>query len=347
LDNTTGTLTIKGNGLMVTPCDVNMSFVKTLVIEDGIKSIAPEAFANYKIDDVRIGASVIDIGEGAFRDVFFRAFPMVLIIPDSVVTIGKEAFYGSNVDAVDLGSSVETIGDRAFSTLFLKQLSISKSVTSIGVGAFYFATDLTLIEVDKDNKYFECVDGVLFDKERTTLIQYPLGWGKEEYEIPNTVKTISYGAFAASNLKSVVIPDSVITVDNYSFFQSHLESIVIPDSVTSIGEGAFSVRNGIESVTIGKSVVSIGPSAFSSLAFSSVVIPASVKYIGEYAFSFSDSLKTVAFLGTDNPGRPGVYDVFSNCRSLAYVCVPDNYSSDEFCGVHDLSALAKCGISKN
>ena len=96
---------------------------------------------------------------------------------------GKISITGCDESATDVvipneidGLPVTSIGNLAFS--WCKELSSIKipgSVTSIGGQAFFLCESLTEIAVDEDNQYFCDIDGVLFNKDKTTIIAYPLG----------------------------------------------------------------------------------------------------------------------------------------------------------------------------
>ena len=212
-----------------------------------------------------------------------------VIIPNSVTSIGGWAFNGcSGLTSVTIGNSVTSIGDNAF--YYCKRLTsieipnsvtsigecaflicggltsvtIPNSVTSIGDDAFGDCWNLTEINVESDNTKYTSQDGILFNKDKTSIICYPAGKTETTYTIPNTVTNISRYAFdGCSSLTSVTIPNSVISLGKCAFLGCRgLTSIVIPNSVTSIGEMAFDGCRGLTSVTIPNSVTSIGERAF-------------------------------------------------------------------------------------
>jgi hypothetical protein len=136
-------------------------------------------------------------------------------------------------------------------------------VTNIESDAFINCKSLTSINVADDNPHYCSMDGVLFSKDRTTLILCPEG-KQGAYIIPNSVTSIGSSAFrGCSKLTSVTIPNSVTSIGDYAFDGcSSLSSITIPNSVTSIGKYAFAVCSSLTSVTIGNSVTSIGECTF-------------------------------------------------------------------------------------
>ena len=158
------------------------------------------------------------------------------------------------------------------------------------------------ITVDKYNtKYSSDFEGVLFNKNKTQLIQYPIGNHNEFYVIPDSVTTIKemafYGVFA---LTSIEIPDSVTKIERYAFGEcTNLTSVTIPDGVTAVAEGVFSDCYNLTSVTIGDAVTTIEKNAFSDCSnLVSVKIPESVTKIGDQAFFCCMSLTDVYYKGT-------------------------------------------------
>ena len=167
-----------------------------------------------------------------------------LTIPNSVTSIGDGAFYDcSSLTSVTIPNSVTSIGYRAFDDCTsLASVMIPNSVTSIGRYAFFDCKSLTSINVDENNANYSSQDGVLFNKGKTKLIQYPIGNTRTSYYIPNSVISIGEWAFEdCRSLTSVTIPNSVTSIDKYAFSScKNLTSVKIANTVTNIGEGAFS-----------------------------------------------------------------------------------------------------------
>ncbi|MBU6400317.1 MAG: leucine-rich repeat protein, partial [Verrucomicrobia bacterium] len=179
------------------------------------------------------GLRVTDIGDFAFA----YATMTSLTIPDSVLTVGADAFNGCwNLASVALGTHLTRIGYGAFENCpALTSVRIPASVSEIGEVPFAGDGNLEAIAVDAANLSYTSVNGVLFDKAETTLIQYPGGAAAPSYAIPRGVTAIDADAIGNPNLENVTIPESVVTIEDYAFSGSGLTNVLIPGSVTNLG----------------------------------------------------------------------------------------------------------------
>ena len=228
------------------------------------------------------------------------------------------------VESIEIKDSVTYIGGAAFGGCEnLKSVEIPSSVTKIGINLFEKCKNLTSINVDTNNQYYKSIDGNLYTKDGTKLIQYAIGKLDTSFVVPDSVTSIEHRAFSfCKSLTSIEIPDSVINivlsafadlenltsinVDNnnqhYKSIDGNLYSkdektflkyatgkkdiiFVIPNSVISIAESAFAASKSITTVIIPNSVTSIDDSAFAEcISLTTVIIPDSVTSIGPHAF---------------------------------------------------------------
>ena len=225
------------------------------------------------------------------------------VIAEGVTSIGDSAFCNcTSLTSVTIPNSVTSIGEFAFrGCSSLTSVTIPNSVTSIGDGAFASCTSLTGIRVTEGNSHYSSdASGVLFNKDKTTLVQCPGAFAA--YTIPDSVTSIGGSAFrGCSSLTSVTIPDSVTSFGSDAFQGcTSLTSVTIPDSVTSIGGWAFYYCTSLTSVTIPDGVTSIGGWAFyNCTSLTSVTIPDSVTSIGMSAFEDCTSLTDVYYAGSE------------------------------------------------
>lgn len=206
-----------------------------------------------------------------------------------VTAIGNAAFEGSDATKINIPETVTSIEEYAFAYCSeLTSISIPKNVTNIGNKAFRRCDNLATIEVDNNNKYYLSENGVLYNKEKTMLIKYPVKKQGNSFSIPNGVTSIEFGAFEnCENLISVTIPNSVIYIKDYAFDScENLSSITIPNSVTYIGESAFGECLNLKTIDVPNSITYLGDYAFWDCeSLTSINIPNNITYIPEGAYA--------------------------------------------------------------
>ena len=189
----------------------------SVTIPDGVTSIGEYTFSwCTSLTSATIPDSVTSIGEFAFHNCKSLTS---MTIPRSVVSIGYDAFgWCESLTSVTILDGVRSIGNSAFTDCkSLTSVTIPNSVTSIGRGAFSSCASLTGIWVAEGNShYVSDASGVLFSKDKTTLVQCPGAFAV--YTIPGSVTSIGDDAFSGcASLTSVTIPDSVTSIGNYAF----------------------------------------------------------------------------------------------------------------------------------
>jgi len=283
-------------------------------IPNSVTSIGNWAFYSCGLTSITIPNPVISIGKAAFGS----CNQLVSVnIPSSVRIIGDEAFSGTAITSVTIPNSLTTIGSAAFSSTALTSITIPSSLTALGSHPFSNCTKLSSIIVDGNNPNYCSSDGVLFNKTKTTIIQYPAGNVNSSYNIPSTIISIGDYAFSSALLTSIFIPTSVTSIGSSAFSGSNLTSMSIPNSITTIGSSAFSGCLKLATVNIPTSVTSIGSYMFNNCyALTSVGIPTSVTSIGESAFNYCTSLSSVTIPASV---RSIGNSAFYYCTSLASI----------------------------
>ena len=245
-------------------------------------------------------------------------------------------------------NSVTSIGDSAFRRCKnLTSITIPEGITSIGYDAFYMCSSLTSINVSENNKNYCSVDGVLFNKDKTELIQYPIKKEGTSYKIPNSVTSIGDSVFrCCENLTSITIPNSVTSIGQEAFWGcSSLISITIPNSVTSIGDSAFFCCENLTSITIPESVTSIGRYAFDECSsLTSITIPNSVTSIGDGAFRRCKNLTSITI---PNSVTSIGDSAFWGCSSLTNITIPEGITSIGYDAFYMCSSLTSINVSEN
>jgi hypothetical protein len=234
-----------------------------------------------------------------------------------VTSIREDAFDACvGLTRLTIPNNVTSIGDSAFSGTSVTDATISNSVTNIGEHAFGSCSRLTAITVDALNSFYGSLDGVLFNKNQTILIQCP-GGKAGSYTIPNSVTRIGDEAFSGcASLTSVTIPNSVTCIGGGAFSGcASLTSVTIPNSVTSIGDEAFSGCTSLTNAAIPNSVTNIGAGVFENCtSVSAITVDALNSFYSSVAGVLFDKSQTtlVQYPG----GKAGSYTIANGVTSI-------------------------------
>ena len=239
--------------------------ITSVSIPEGVVCINDSAFyACEVLADVNFPNSIERIGTQAFM--FGRALKDVTF-GSSLKTIGEDAFMGClSFPTLTIPDKVEYIGRRAFSSCKgLKTVTIGSGATSIGNDAFTSCISLEEMTVSPENPAYCSADGVLFNKDKTTLLNYPAA-KTGDYVVPGSVTEIGLRAFYdCEGLTAVTLPEGLISIGTANFSQcTSLTEMIIPNSVTTIGSASFSGCSGLTTLTIGSGVTTIGEMSFVS-----------------------------------------------------------------------------------
>ena len=117
--------------------------------------------------------------------------------------------------------------------------------------------------MDGQNAFYSSVDGVLFDKSQTSLLQYPDGI-TGGYTVPESVTSIGAEAFGGcAELTGITIPAQVTSIGEGAFYDCpSLASVIIPASVTNIGSSAFEACIGLTNIYFKGNAPNAGSAVF-------------------------------------------------------------------------------------
>ncbi len=178
-----------------------------------------------------------------------------------------------------------------FNTDTLQKINIGKNVREIGDWALTNNKSMKEFVVDENSEYFTAVDGVLFTKDKQTLVCYPTAKGIEFDRYGQPTGTTTYA-----------VPEGTVNIANRAFYRcGAITEITLPSTLKNIGEMSFHRCEELGNLAFPEGLETIGKDAFTYCSkMTELVFPASMKSIATYAFSFCENVKHIKFLGGRN-----------------------------------------------
>ena len=255
--------------------------IENAIISEGIKEIGANAFlmddGGY-IRNLQLSSTVNTIAENALdcqsmENIYTSSGNLVYRSIDGVLySIGETEVikYPSRHagTAYTIAEDVMSIDDHAFYCCEnLRTLNIPSTVTSLtqygifGTGQYPGVVNINVV---KGNSRFSSIDGVLFSKDKKTLIRYPSGKTDEEYTIPEKVTSIGEAAFEnCTSLQSVEFNAKLEQIGDAAFEMTGITAVEIPNTVKAIGDYSFAACFGLERATLPSFPSAVGINIFS------------------------------------------------------------------------------------
>ena len=310
--------------------------LKSIIIPDSVTSIESFAFEGCSsLSNVTLSANLTKISNNMFmksgivsitipnkvEKIQSAAFEYCtkltsVVIPDSVKVIDNWCFaYCDKLKSIDL-ASVQSIGYSAFRYSGMEEFNVPSSLTSLGNCAFAGCSNLASVVVPENNTSYCSEDGILFSKDKHTIILYPAARKGTSFAIPDGVETIGYAAFSGAQFETVTLPDSVISLV-YNAFEncSNLISFEFPQNVHSIPSELFTGCEKLRYVLGTEEIYKVDYKAFDSCYSLRMINLPNAITIDNNAFHDCRSLSSIVL----NDHAYICYSAFSGCYSLGHL----------------------------
>lgn len=255
---------------------------------------------NYKVENGEITITGIDV------DISDESYQVK--VDGNVIDNIKIPRYMKVEEGILPVTRIEKLGKIYDSTyVSFKELEISDLVTYINPTAMC-VMGLLNINVDENNVNYCDVNGVLYNKDMTTLISYPSGKEEANYEVIDTVTEIEEYAFYSSDVQTIKIPDTVSKIGEGAFYCSYsLTTMKLPSSLKVIEKQLFEMCTNLNSIEIPEGVEEIQESAFTSCRnLKQINIPSTVINIVETSFDNVFKYSGIEIINFPNGKNPNL-----------------------------------------
>ena len=289
-------LTVYGKGKMTTEIPESVTNnAEEIIVKDGVTDIG-KLYAGERLKKVTLGKGITVIPGGIFADCI-------------------------KLKTVKLSNNLRTIENNAFVDCeSLTSITIPEKVRKIQGNPFIECSKLTKINVNKNNKTYTSIEGILFTKSKKTLAVYPCGKKNSAYSVPKTVYKIAENAFSeSSSIRTIKMTNSVKRIEDNAFAHCYrLKNVTLSQRLTYIGEQVFndtefndtdsnwkngylycgnaliSVKQNLKQVTVKKGIRILGTRAIDLCEnLKKVTLPEGLLYINDYALHDDTKLSTL------------------------------------------------------
>lgn len=295
----------------------------------------------------------------------YKNYIKKVVISNGITVIGAQSFWGcEKLTRVSIPATVYEIDSWAFCNTGLTEVSIPSSVKTIGYYAFSACNSLQKFIVTSSNNYFSSINGNLYSKNKTLLIQYAAGKPDTAFDIPNTVLEIGDNAFGyCSNLISISIPNSVTKIGDSAFeWCRDLYAIMIPESVEEIGYRSFYACDNLHEINVhlsnqyysSEKGILFNKSKTKLIKFPAMnsmekyTVPSTVTTIGDYAFIDAQWITQGSnYIVIPNTVKEIGYDAISNTTIYGHTgSAAEKYAAQEDSVEFVNQHIGKINVSK-
>ena len=298
-----------GEGLTALPSQTfyDCTALRQVTLPATLRTIGDRAFTHASsLQSITLPKGLKKIGDSAFEESALQS------VDTDAAEIGAGAFSGcTSLSSLTLREGVQKIGADAFTGAPLPTAALPASLTSLGTGAFPRTFDgepkdsaLQSYTVADGSTAFTAADGVLYNKDQTTLLAVPAGWSSSSgvFAVPDTVTEIAPYAFAdCQQVQQIVLPAGLTTLGEGAFSGcTALMKIAVPDGVTALPASLFAGCTALTDVTLGKGVTAIADNAFfGCAALQTLALPDTVASLTGAAFSGCSQAITLTVADTN------------------------------------------------
>lgn len=254
-------------GLTVTavyPVAFQNCLSEEIVLPETVTLIREMAFYSCtNLKRITLPSNLTEVGNNAFDSCTL----LETVDTGGAVTIGSQVFYDcTSLKSVTMPEAV-TIGSDIFKNCTsLKNLTISGNCTSFGgedEEPFLGCTSLESVTVTSGDGIYSSENGVLFNKDKSTIILYPQAKTDKKYKAPKSVKEIGQSAFYHCKYLESADISGVEVLKDYAFEGCEkLKKVKLSKNLTQIGADAFYGCKALTSLRFYDKLTYIGEGAF-------------------------------------------------------------------------------------
>ncbi len=274
----------------------------TLSVSDGKVTITDcdtAASGELIVPEFIDGNQVVAVAGGLIDGAFINCSGLTsIVLPDSVTSLGNRAFRNcTGITSFSFPPNVSRLENQVLEGCSgLETVNISDATDFISTSAFTGCTSLSSINASASALNYSTKNGVLYNKDETTLIKYPIGKADTSFTVPDGVTGVGVAAFTKAKVIEVTLPEGLLTISATAFLDANqLTTVKIPSTVSSVGPSAFHEASSLTQVIFeGSAPTTINSFQNLPSGAQAIVLPEFVDTFGGEGALFDQLIVTLA-----------------------------------------------------
>ena len=237
--------------------------------------------------------------------------------------------YKENITEIIVKEGITSIANVAFIQMpLVERITFPSTLNQIGFYCFDFNKRMKEIVIPESNRYLRSVNGVMYTKNMTELIYYPMAKEESTIVIPATIKKIRDEALSYTfNIKEIIVEEG-------NKYYKSVDGVLFSKDMKTIIQ--YPLGNERSKFIIPFGVTTINDNCFFSSKLETVIFEGHVDLIGHNAFYNNTNLKQVKYYDVKKPKLCGM-NAFYKCDNFEKITVAKKYDLDYFCDFRNVT----------
>ncbi len=231
----------------------------------------------------------------------------------------ENVYVYNNKETVEIFEHLNANNGAFSKCIGITSITVPEGIEKIELGAFTGCLNLKRFDVDGNNpNYSSDENGVLFSKDKKTLVSYPTASALSAYTVPDSVTEIEPLAFSnCKNIQNIKLSSAMKEINPLSFMYCTFGTVILPEGIEKINSCGFLICN-YDKIYLPKSLTVVYPVSILSYtpvpdAGTRVPVQPEIDMNAQMFYAGNDDeFRSISFIETNEQGEEVIENVSSD-----------------------------------